>query len=37
MEFVTHMYAATANYPKHEFYGLIGQLRRAAVTSPEYC
>ena len=32
MEFITHIYTVTATYPKHEFYGLVNQIRRAAVS-----
>lgn len=32
MNFITHIYAVTAMYPKHEFYGLVDQIRRAAVS-----
>lgn len=32
MEFISHVYAVTATYPKHEFYGLVNQIRRAAVS-----
>lgn len=32
MEFITHVYAVTGMYPKHEFYGLVDQIRRAAVS-----
>jgi len=34
MQFVSHIYAITATYPKHEMFGLIDQLRRAAVSVP---
>lgn len=33
-EFVLAVYALTANFPKHETYGLSQQLRRAAVSIP---
>lgn len=32
MDFVSHIYAITATYPKHELFGLIDQIRRAAVS-----
>ncbi len=32
MEFITHVYAVTATYPKYELYGLVDQIRRAAVS-----
>lgn len=32
MDFITHVYAVTGSYPKSELYGLIDQVRRAAVT-----
>ncbi len=31
MEFITIVYKVTATYPKYELYGLIDQIRRAAV------
>lgn len=31
MEFISHVYTASAKYPRSEHYGLIGQIRRAAV------
>lgn len=31
MEFIGHVYAASAKYPRSEQYGLIDQIRRAAV------
>ncbi len=34
MELVTNVYRATENFPKHETYGLRGQIRRAAVSIP---
>ncbi|MGH9602283.1 MAG: four helix bundle protein, partial [Terriglobales bacterium] len=34
MELVTSVYQATATFPKHETYGLTGQIRRAAVSIP---
>lgn len=33
-EFVLAVYALTANFPKHETYGLTSQMRRAAVSIP---
>jgi four helix bundle protein len=33
-EFVLGVYPFTANFPKHEVYGLAQQLRRAAVSIP---
>ena len=33
-EFVLAVYASTANFPKHETYGLASQMRRAAVSIP---
>jgi four helix bundle protein len=33
-EFVLGVYPFTANFPKHELYGLSQQLRRAAVSVP---
>ena len=32
--FVAQIYAITAQFPKHEIYGLTSQLRRAAVSIP---
>ncbi len=32
MEFISHIYAITNSYPKHELYGLTDQIRRAAVS-----
>ena len=32
MELVFRVYAVTANFPNHELYGLISQMRRAAVS-----
>lgn len=32
MEFVADVYRATADFPRHEMYGLTSQLRRAAVS-----
>ena len=34
MELVVHVYKATENFPKHEQYGLISQIRRSAVSIP---
>lgn len=34
MKFVTEVYVATAQFPRHELYGLSSQLRRAAVSIP---
>ncbi len=34
MSIVTEVYAATAKFPKEELYGLVAQLRRAAVSIP---
>lgn len=34
MDFVTDVYGVTNTFPKHELYGLAGQLRRAAVSVP---
>lgn len=31
MEFITKVYKVTTKYPKYELYGLIDQIRRAAV------
>lgn len=31
MEFITHVYSVTAAYPKYELYGVVDQIRRAAV------
>ncbi|MEI6500849.1 MAG: four helix bundle protein [Armatimonadota bacterium] len=31
-QFVLHVYAHTASFPKHELYGLTSQCRRAAVS-----
>jgi len=34
MKFVVEIYRATAQFPRHELYGLSQQLRRAAVSVP---
>lgn len=34
MELVTEIYRVTGTFPKHELYGLVSQLRRAAVSVP---
>ena len=34
MKFATEIYRTTAQFPKHELYGLSQQLRRAAVSIP---
>ncbi len=34
MEFVTRVYTLTHNLPPHELYGLVSQLRRAAISIP---
>ena len=34
MDLVTQIYLASGNFPKSEFYGLISQLRRSAVSIP---
>lgn len=34
MELVTAVYKRTAEFPKHELYGLTSQIRRAAVSVP---
>ena len=33
-QFVLSVYKATENYPKSELYGLVSQMRRAAVSVP---
>ena len=34
MDFVKEMYRITASFPKNEIYGLIPQMRRAAISIP---
>ena len=34
MQLVVQVYKATKNFPKHEQYGLISQLRRSVVSIP---
>ena len=34
MEFVTRVYTLTHDLPPHELYGLVSQLRRAAISIP---
>ena len=34
MAFVTHIYTITSTFPHSEIYGLVSQLRRAAVSVP---
>ncbi len=34
IEFVTEIYALTANFPKSEQFGIISQMRRCAVSIP---
>jgi four helix bundle protein len=34
IDFVTEIYKETSNFPREEMYGLISQLRRAAVSIP---
>src|SRR5512146_2717975 len=34
MQFVTHIYDVTRNFPREEMFGLTSQLRRAAVSIP---
>jgi len=34
MRFTVEIYRATAQFPRHELYGLTNQLRRAAVSIP---
>ena len=34
MELVVEIYRVSATFPKHELYGLTGQIRRAAISVP---
>ncbi len=34
MEYVTNIYMVTRDYPKEEFFGIVSQMRRAAVSIP---
>lgn len=34
MRLVTHLYAITSEFPKDELFGLVSQMRRAAVSVP---
>ena len=34
MEHVTNIYMVTRDYPKEEFFGIVSQMRRAAVSIP---
>ena len=34
MDFAEEVYRATSEFPKHELYGLVSQMRRAAVSVP---
>ena len=34
IDFVTKIYKETKNFPKEEIYGLVGQMRRAAISIP---
>jgi four helix bundle protein len=34
MELVTHVYTLTHDFPSYELYGLVSQLRRAAISIP---
>ena len=34
MDFVKDVYQVTETFPKHEMYGLVSQMRRAAVSVP---
>jgi four helix bundle protein len=34
MDLVEHVYRVTREFPKHELYGLTGQMQRAAVSVP---
>jgi four helix bundle protein len=34
LNFVTKIYKITANFPAHEKFGLVSQMRRAAVSIP---
>ncbi|MBR5083245.1 MAG: four helix bundle protein [Prevotella sp.] len=34
MEFVTAIYVVTKTFPKEEFFGIVSQMRRAAISIP---
>lgn len=34
VDFAEHIYKATESFPRHEQYGLVSQIRRAAVSVP---
>lgn len=34
VEFVTDLYRTTSNFPKEEVYGIVSQIRRAAISVP---
>ncbi|MEN8157952.1 MAG: four helix bundle protein [Bacteroidota bacterium] len=34
MQLVFEVYRSTANFPKHEMFGLVSQMRRASVSAP---